>query len=134
MDPVSSDWLDGTPDPHIGSIRKVEEFFSGQSMAQLLIQFRDPTEFFVAQAYASARAEKRISAAICGRTGRSWDAARDEQGRMFGSRQRCRRLPGKRCCNIVITSSPFCRAFCRLCSLRKTARRIKCKHLGKASP
>ena len=86
VDHVSSEWIEGTADTHIGSIHKVEEFFSGQPMAQLLIQFRDPTEFFDAEAYARARAEKRISAAICGRTGRSWDAARDAQGRMFGSR------------------------------------------------
>lgn len=86
VDHVSSDWIDGTPGTHIGSIHKVEEFFSGQPMAQLLIQFRDPTEFFDAEAYARARSEKHISAAICGRTGRSWDAARDDQGRMLGSR------------------------------------------------
>jgi len=86
VDHVSSEWLGGTADTHIGSIHKVEEYFSGLPMAQLLIQFREPTEFFDAGTYATARADKRISAAICGRTGRSWDAARDDQGRMLGSR------------------------------------------------
>jgi len=86
VDHVSSTWLDGREGTHVGSIHKVEEYFTGQPMAQLLIQFRDPTEFFDAKAYAAARAEKRISAAVCGRTGRSWDAARDAEGRMLGSR------------------------------------------------
>jgi len=86
VDHVSSEWLGGTADTHIGSIHKVEEYFSGLPMAQLLIQFREPTEFFEAEAYANARADGRISAAICGRTGRSWDAERDNQGRMLGSR------------------------------------------------
>jgi len=86
VDHVSSQWIEGTTDTHIGSIHKVEEYFSGQPMAQLLIQFRDPTEFFDVQSYEQARLEKRITAAICGRTGRSWDAARDNQGRMLGSR------------------------------------------------
>lgn len=86
VDHVSSQWIECMPDTHIGSIHKVEEYFSGQPMAQLLIQFRDPKEFFDAEAFIQARKEKRISAAICGRTGRSWDAPRDERGRMLGSR------------------------------------------------
>jgi DAPG hydrolase PhiG domain len=86
VDHVSSQWIEVTEGTHIGSIHKVEEYFSGQPMAQLLIQFRDPTEFFDAEQYALARSEKRITAAICGRTGRSWDALRDDQGRMLGSR------------------------------------------------
>lgn len=86
VDHVSSTWIGGVADTHVGSIHKVEEYFSGLPMAQLLIQFRDPTEFFDASAYAGARREGRISAAICGRTGRSWDAQLDEQGRMLGSR------------------------------------------------
>lgn len=86
VDHVSSEWIGGQADTHVGSIHKVEEFFSGQPMAQLLIQFRDSTEFFDGEAYTHARNEKRISAAICGRTGRSWDAPQDSEGRMLGSR------------------------------------------------
>jgi len=52
VDHVSSTWIGGVADTHVGSIHKVEEYFSGLPMAQLLIQFRDPTEFFDASAYA----------------------------------------------------------------------------------
>ena len=86
VDHVSSAWIGGTSDTHVGSIHKVEEFFSGMPMAQLLIQFRDPVEFFAARAYADARRDGRISAAICGRTSRSWAAPLDEEGRVIGSR------------------------------------------------
>lgn len=86
VDHVSSDWLDVRDGTHVGSIHKVEESFSGSPVAQLLIQFRDPNEFFPAAEYELARSEGRISAAICGRTGRSWDASRDSEGRMLGSR------------------------------------------------
>ncbi len=86
VDHVSSSWLEGREGTHIGSIHKVEESFSGGPVAQLLIQFRDPAEFFPPEALARARREGRVSAALCGRTGRSWDAPRDEQGRMLGSR------------------------------------------------
>jgi len=86
VDHVSSDWLECREGTHVGSIHKVEEYFSGQPMAQLLIQFRDPTEFFDAGRYEAATREGCISAAVCGRGGRSWDAPRDPQGRMLGSR------------------------------------------------
>lgn len=86
VDHVSSEWLEAQPGTHIGSIHKVAESFSGSPVAQLLIQFRDPHEFFSAEAFEQAKREGRISAAICGRTGRSWDAPRDSEGRMLGSR------------------------------------------------
>jgi hypothetical protein len=86
VDHVSSEWLEARDGTHVGSIHKVEEYFTGRPMAQLLIQFRDPREFFSATDYELARSTGRISAAICGRGGRSWDAPRDEGGRMMGSR------------------------------------------------
>jgi hypothetical protein len=86
VDHVSSTRIEGTPDTHIGSIHKVEEFFTGMPMMQLLIQFRDPLEFFSREAYEQACQDKKISAAICARSGRSWEAPRDADGRMLGNR------------------------------------------------
>jgi hypothetical protein len=86
VDHLSSTWFEGQPGTHVGSIHKVEETFTGRPMQRLLIQFRDPLEFFSADTYAAARRDGRISAAVCARGGRSWDAPRDDQGRMLGSR------------------------------------------------
>jgi hypothetical protein len=86
VDHVSSAWLETAEGTHVGSIHKVEEYFTGRHLAQLLIQFRDPREFFDAGDYERALADGRVSAAVCARGGRSWDAARDGQGRMMGSR------------------------------------------------
>lgn len=86
VDHVHSEWLETCAGTHVGSIHKVEESFTGQPRANLLIQFRDPHEFFTPVAFATARERGHISAAVCGRGGRSWDAERDEQGRMIGSR------------------------------------------------
>lgn len=86
VDHVSSEWLECRDQTHVGSIHKVEEFFTGRSASQLLIQFRDPREFFTESTYLEARRTGRVSASICARGGRSWDALRDDQGRMLGSR------------------------------------------------
>ncbi len=86
VDHLFSDWEGGTPDTHVGSTHIVEEEFTGQPAAKLLIQFRDSTEFFDAAAYQAARAEGRISAAVCGRTGSSWEAPRLPDGRLLGGR------------------------------------------------
>ncbi|NDY93221.1 DAPG hydrolase family protein [Ideonella livida] len=86
VDHVSSAWEGGTPDTHVGSTHVVEEFFTGEPKAQLLIQFRDETEFFDPQAVQQARAEGRISGAVCGRTGMGWDAPRLPDGRLLGGR------------------------------------------------
>ena len=77
-----SEWVEGT---HVGSIHLVEEFFTGLPPEKLAIQFRDPAEFFDAAAYRSARAEGRVSAAICGRVGFGHEPERDE-GRVLGGR------------------------------------------------
>jgi hypothetical protein len=86
VDHVSSDWVGGTTETHVGSIHKVEEFFTGMPAEKLLIQFRDAREFFDADAYQAARAEGRVSAAICGRTGMSWEAPALPDGRLLGGR------------------------------------------------
>jgi hypothetical protein len=86
VDHVFSDWLECRDNTHVGSIHQVEEFFTGLPAQKLLIQFRDPTEFFAPDLYAQARAGGRVSAAVCGRVGFGWDAPRDGQGRMIGGR------------------------------------------------
>jgi hypothetical protein len=86
VDHVFSDWIGGSSETHVGSIHKVEEFFTGLPAAKLLIQFRDNSEFFDTGAYREARAEGRISASVCGRTGMSWDAPALPDGRLLGGR------------------------------------------------
>lgn len=86
VDHVSSEWLEFQDGTHIGSIHKVEEFFTGMPKEQLLVQFRDPLEFFNASAYEAARLEKRVTGMVCARGGQSWSAPRDLQGRMMGAR------------------------------------------------
>jgi hypothetical protein len=86
VDHISSDWIEGTHDTHVGSIHLVEEAFTGLPAQKLSIQFRDATEFFDAKAYASARAEKRVSAAVCGNTGMGSEIARTPDGRIIGGR------------------------------------------------
>jgi DAPG hydrolase-like protein len=86
VDHVFSDWLEGVADTHVGSIHKAQEYFSGLPAEKLLIQFRDATEFFDAAAYHRARADKCISAAVCGRVGMGWDAPRLTDGSVLGGR------------------------------------------------
>jgi hypothetical protein len=86
VDHIYSDWLEGQPGTHVGSIHKVEEFFTGEPPAKLLIQFRDPTEFFSTPALDHARKGGHVSGLVCGRGGHGWDAPRDPQGRVMGSR------------------------------------------------
>jgi hypothetical protein len=86
VDHVSSEWLECAAGTHIGSIHKVQERFTGSPVEQLLIQFRDPAEFFDAALLQAARAAKRVSAIVCARGGQSWEAPRDPQGRIMGAR------------------------------------------------
>ncbi|MEO7643163.1 MAG: hydrolase [Ramlibacter sp.] len=86
VDHVSSEWLGGSPDTHIGSVHKVEEFFSGMPAEKLLVQFRAAEEFFDGGLLRDARARGQVSAAVCGRGGHGWDAPRDPQDRVMGSR------------------------------------------------
>lgn len=86
MDYVFSDWLEARDGTHVGSIHKVEEYFTGQPAAQLLIQFRDPEESFSAAALTTARAAGYVSGLVCGRGGHGWDAPRAPDGRVMGSR------------------------------------------------
>lgn len=86
VDHLYSDWLEGQPGTHVGSIHKVEEYFTGQPPAKLLIQFRDPVEFFSPAALAHAMEAGHLNGIVCGRGGHGWDAPRDPAGRILGSR------------------------------------------------
>ena len=86
VDHVSSEWLEVQAGTHIGSVHKVEESFSGTPAQKILIQFRDPHEFFTPEAYDTARSRGDVSAAICARGGESWNAPRDPAGRIMGTR------------------------------------------------
>ena len=85
-DHVSSEWLEAREGTHIGSIHQVEERFGAGPAKQLLIQLRDPEEFFSAAALQAARAAGHVSGLICGRGGESWQAPRDAEGRVLGTR------------------------------------------------
>jgi len=86
VDHLFSEWQGGTPDTHVGSEHVVEEHFTGLPAEKALIQFRDPAEFFEPAAYAQARQQGRISAAVCGRIGLSWQTPRLPDGRLLGGR------------------------------------------------
>ena len=86
VDHVSSEWLEAKEATHIGAIHKVEERFTGSPAKQLLIQLREPAEFFSAEALSRARAAGHVSGLICGRGGESWQAPRDPAGRVMGTR------------------------------------------------
>ena len=86
VDHTFSDWIGGDGSTHVGSIHKVEEYFTGMPAEKLLIQFRAATEFFDGAAYDAARTEGRVSAAVCGRVGFGWDAPTLPDGRILGGR------------------------------------------------
>lgn len=86
VDHVFSDWIGGEAGTHVGSIHKVEEGFTGLPAEKILVQFRDATEFFDTKEYHAARAEGRVSAAVCGRVGFGWEAPTLPDGRLLGGR------------------------------------------------
>jgi hypothetical protein len=86
VDHVSSHWAEGRAGTHVGSIHLAEEAFSGLPAQKVSIQFRDATEFFEASAYEAARAQGRISAAVCGRVGFGHEPPRTKAGEVLGSR------------------------------------------------
>jgi hypothetical protein len=86
VDHVFSDWIGGDGSTHVGSVHKVEEFFTGMPAEKLLIQFREATEFFEDGKYREARADGRVSAAVCGRVGFGWEAPALPDGRLLGGR------------------------------------------------
>ena len=86
VDHISSEWLEVKESTHIGAIHQVEERFTGSPAKQLLIQLREPAEFFSGEALSAARAAGHVSGLVCGRGGESWQAPRDPAGRVMGTR------------------------------------------------
>jgi hypothetical protein len=87
VDHVSSRW-GGTlrDDTHVGSEHLVTEYFTGLPAADLIIQFRDPTEFFDATEYTKARESGALSAAVVARIGMDAEPARLADGSVLGGR------------------------------------------------
>lgn len=87
VDHVSSHWQ-GTlaADTHVGSEHVVTEFFSGLPADDLVIQFRDPSEFFESAAYEAARAQGRVTCAVLGRVGFGHQPPRSDDGAVLGGR------------------------------------------------
>ena len=86
VDHISSEWPEFVDGTHIGSVHKVEERFTGTAAKKLLIQVREPSEFFSAAALQNARDAGHVSGLVCGRGGESWEAPRDPAGRVMGTR------------------------------------------------
>jgi len=86
IDHGPSRWANAQDGTHVGSEHILEEGFSGGPQQALIVQFRDPHEFFDKEAFDSALARKAISGAICGRAGFGHAPPRDEAGRVMGSR------------------------------------------------
>lgn len=87
VDHVYSGWQgDLRPDTHVGSEHVVTEFFTGLPADDLLVQFRDPSEFFDPDAYATARSEGAVSCAVLARVGNSHEPPRLPDGRLLGGR------------------------------------------------
>jgi hypothetical protein len=87
VDHMSSDWA-GTlaDDTHVGSEHIVVEEFTGLPAAPLVIQFREPGEFFAPERYAEARGSGAVSAAVLGRVGRGHGPDRIADGGVVGGR------------------------------------------------
>ena len=70
IDHTYSSWQGNlSDDTHIGSEHVVTEYFSGQPADDLVIQFRDPSEFFDEDAYSRARESGAVSGVVVGRLG-----------------------------------------------------------------
>lgn len=87
IDHVSSEWrgtLSNTT--HVGSEHFVQERLTDIPSQDLVVQFRDPAEFFNEAEYAQARKTGAITAAVLGRTGFGHDAPRTDDGTVLGGR------------------------------------------------
>jgi hypothetical protein len=87
VDHVSSHW--GGPlraDTHVGSEHLVTEYFTGLPAQDLVIQFRDPSEFFDRAEYDKARESGAVSAAVLGHTGMAAEPPRLPDGTVIGGR------------------------------------------------
>ncbi|MEV5009421.1 MULTISPECIES: DAPG hydrolase family protein [unclassified Streptomyces] len=86
-DHVSSVWEGSlSDDTHVGSEHVVTERLTALPAEDLVIQFRDPSEFFEAKEYESARREQRVSCAVLGRVGFGHEPHRGPSGEVLGGR------------------------------------------------
>ncbi|MEO7787129.1 MAG: hypothetical protein ABIR77_04810, partial [Sphingomicrobium sp.] len=86
IDHVSSDWREGEPGTHLGSIHLVEEAFTNDPAIKLAIQFRDPAEVFDSAQIAAASAAGHVSAIIVGHGGSGHEPPRAPDGTVMGGR------------------------------------------------
>lgn len=87
IDHTYSSWQGNlSDDTHIGSEHVVTEYFSGQPADDLVIQFRDPSEFFDEDAYSRARESGAVSGVVVGRLGVTHNPPRLPDGRVLGGR------------------------------------------------
>ncbi len=87
VDHQFSDWA-GTlsAETHVGSEHIVIEQLTGLPAQDLLVQFCHPAEFFDAEDYRAARAERRVFAAVVARFGMGHQPARADNGAVIGGR------------------------------------------------
>ncbi|MTD53857.1 DAPG hydrolase family protein [Amycolatopsis pithecellobii] len=87
VDHRSSTWQGKlSADTHIGSEHVISEFFSGLPAQDLVIQFRDPLEFFDPDAYRKAVDSGAVTGAVVGRLGTGHNPPRLPDGRLLGGR------------------------------------------------
>ena len=86
IDHGPSNWAKAQEGTHISSEHIVEEKIAFLPMRPLIIQFRDPSEFFDMDHFNSALSEGKISGAVVGRTGRGHTPPRQEDGALLGGR------------------------------------------------
>lgn len=87
IDHLFSAWQgDLRDDTHVGSEHVVTEYFTGMPPEDLIIQFRDPSEFFDQGEYDQARADGRVSCAVLGRVGFGHQPDRLANGAVLGGR------------------------------------------------
>ena len=85
-DHVSSRWDNWELGRNIGSEHVVEERLGGSEILGLRIQFRDPAEFYSADALERARSNGAVSSLVNARIGGELEPPRDDKGRVLGGR------------------------------------------------
>jgi hypothetical protein len=87
VDHISSAWQGIlADDTHVGSEHVVVERFTGMPADNLVIQFRDPSEFFDQSAYELARKQGDVTCAVLGRVGFGHEPERLPDGAVLGGR------------------------------------------------
>jgi DAPG hydrolase PhiG domain len=86
LDHGPSHWANTTDGTHIGSEHIIEESFGEIPSEPLIIQFRDPSEFFDMKLFHAALENKSISGAVLGRIGFGHQPPRLPTGEVLGGR------------------------------------------------